>query len=550
MKADYIFVGSAIFTGGGEPLLKGIVAVCGGEVAYVGSGENIRDLTGPETKVIDVGDRLLAPGFIDAHEHLYFSAFSLAPFVASLLDCASEEECAARLGTQADAPTSNGWVFGMDWYHLGWERPSLPTKRSLDLRFPNTPVCLIAQDLHSVWLNSAALAKLGLERDSVPPGGGTYARFDDGELTGVAKEAAATSLLSQIIRLPAEEELSLYRKMLRGLCAQGITSVCDMGLSTGASPDFVREDILDKLLSRGELSARVRMFPSVTTDTGRLRSLSARYTGGLLGCGGGKQFFDGVSSSHTALLKTPYANADFEGDCGCATVEPERMRRIILGAAAQGFGVRVHAIGDEAIHLLIDYFSEAEGLYEGFRGAPHSIEHLENLQPEDIARIGATNIVASVQPMHLVLDPAGIERDLGAERTPYSWPFKSLIDHGAALAFGTDAPIVDANPMETLYAAVTRQYPRTGLPEGGWYPGERITLSQALEAYTAGAAMAAGLGGGAGRLAPGTLADIVVLDRNMFSRPAEELLETRVELTMVNGAVVYDTGALTADGRN
>ena len=327
-----------------------------------------------------------------------------------------------------------------------------------------------------------------------------------------------------------------YRSFERYLNEHGITGVCDVSLMAMPGLDFVRDDLFGALGETGELTVRVSMFPTLLEDRSRLAALQAAHTGPLLSARGFKQFFDGVSSQHTAWVHDPYTNARFEGDCGRPTVAAEVMEALMAPAAAEGSPVRIHAIGDEAIHRCLDIF-EAHPVASP---AHHTIEHLENFQPDDIARIARADVIASVQPRHITLDPGGPERDLGPERVPYMWPFRTLLDSGATLAFGTDSPVTDIDPIDAVYTAVTRRDADTHEPLGGWLPEERITLAEALRAYTAGSAAAAQRADELGQLAPGMFADIVVLDPNPFELAPDDLQQAKVQATYVAGKKVYE----------
>ncbi len=256
---------------------------------------------------------------------------------------------------------------------------------------------------------------------------------------------------------------------------------------------------------------------------------------------GFKQFFDGVSSQHTAWVTEPYANARAEGDCGRPTVDAAVMRSLVLAAAERGYPVRIHTIGDAAIHAALDIFEEARATYGPLpEGRRNCLEHLENFLPEDLGRLAELQVVAAVQPPHMTLDPGGPERDLGPGRVPYMWPLRTLLDRSTVLAFGTDSPVVDVNSMDVLYSAVTRQDPGTHEPAGGWLPDERIGRAEALRAYTQGSAAAAGRRRELGTLETGKLADIAVLDRNLLACDPEDIQKTKVLATFMGGRCVFE----------
>lgn len=542
-SANYILTGKAIFDGLHDEPKEGFVAISNNKILACGfkdEGNNdYSHLLNNQTKIIDFDEQLIIPGLHDAHIHFYMSALYNSPFIHVSFTDTSEQQCVDGLAAFADKVPKDKWLIGAGWYHPIWDVPKLPTKRSLDKVFPDRPVCMVSGDGHTMWLNSEGLRKLGLRDDSVPPKGGYYDRFENGELNGIIREAAATKLSRKVYNFTEEEENNFYLEFVNKLNSYGITSICDMSMMALPGADFIRDDIYQRLLEQDLLTVRANLFPTLRMDLSRPRELAEKYQGDLLRCQGTKQFFDGVSSTHTAFLKEPYSNATSLEDRGVPTIPPEEMRELVLNAHKNDFSVRIHAIGDQSIHLLIDYFEEAEQIYGYKPYLQHTIEHLENFQPEDIKRLSKVHVVASVQPAHLAIDPNGIERDLGLWRIHYMWPFRSLLDAGVTLAFGTDSPVVDINPFYNIYNAVTRQSAFTQEPKGGWIPEEKISLQEALKAYTYGSSCAANRKDEVGQLKPGMLADIAVLDHNLFNEKPEALLETEVLLTFMNGKIVY-----------
>lgn len=540
-KSDLILKSAAIFRGTNAGPESGFVAVRGNRVQYVGDdAELLGQLTGPDTKVIDFGDRLIMPGLHDAHLHFYMSGLYASPYVAVSLTDTSEEQCVATLASIADKIPRDHWLIGAGWYHPLWDNPVLPTKRSLDAVYPDRPVCMVSGDCHTLWVNSKGLEKLGLTKDVKDPEGGHYDRFEDGELTGVIHEAAASTLFRKVYDFTPEEEDYFYTNFIKILNSYGITAVCDVSMIALEGADFIRNDIYERLLKDGKLTVRVSMFPTLRKDLSRPREMMEKYTGDILRCQGAKQFMDGVSSCHTAYLKDDYANAAFPGDRGKATVPEDEMREIILNAHRNDISARVHTIGDQAIHVLLDDFEEAIEKYGYKPYLHHTLEHLENFQVEDIERLARLHVQPSVQPPHALIDPAGVERDLGPERVKDMWPFRRLLDAGNTLAFGTDSPVVEINPFYGIYNAVTRQSAYTHEPKGGWLPSERITMAEALSAYTHGSACAAGREDSIGCLAPGMLADICVLDRNLFTCDVDTVPGTKAVMTVMDGKIVYE----------
>ena len=552
--ADLLLTSQAVFTGLDEEPVAATVAVAGDRIIWVGPTNQVPpELRGPATVEQDLGDALLMPGFHDAHLHFFHSALYLSP-LAERFCGENEADAVARLAPLAARRPAGSWLLTQGWRDYRWNPAGMPSRASLDEVYPDRPVAMYSGDAHTLWLNSCALERLGITEESEPPAGGSYDRDEEGRLTGIAREAAAMALMPRIVdEFSREELLDAYRSFAAYCNEHGITGVCDVSLMAMPGLDFVRDDLFAALEAADELTLRVSMFPTLLEDRRRLAALQAAHTGPLLSARGFKQFFDGVSSQHTAWVHDPYSNARFEGDCGRPTVDAAAMEALVAPAAAEGSAVRIHAIGDEAIHQCLDIFERhpvalaesAAGTGEaGARSeAParrHTIEHLENFQPGDIARLAATGIVASVQPRHITLDPGGPERDLGPERVPYMWPFRTLLDSGAVLAFGTDSPVTDIDPIPAVYTAVTRRDADSRQPEDGWLPAERITLAEALRAYTAGSAIAAQREGEVGLLVPGQFADMTVLAPNPFTLAAEDIQQAQVQATYVGGRAVYE----------
>ena len=545
MHIDLIIESENVFTGTDAATRPAAVAISGDRIVAVGPRADVHAFArarneGPAPEVRDFGDALVVPGFHDSHLHFFHSAVYASPLATMFLG-KNEADCVERMRAFA-AERPNGWLLAQGWREYRWDPPVLPSKRSLDEAFPARPVALYSGDAHTLWLNSAALAELGLTRDSVPPAGGSYDRDEAGELTGIVREAAAMELMPQIMGSFTDEEVaSAYRGFFARLGAFGVTSVCDISLMAHPGLDFIRDDVHAALLERGELTARVHLFPTLTGDMGRFETMRALYTGPCLQATGFKQFFDGVSSQHTAWVTEPYANARAEGDCGRPTVDAAVMRSYVLAAAERGFPVRIHTIGDAAIHAALDIFKEARATYGPLpEGRRNCLEHLGNFLPEDLGRLAELQVVAAVQPPHMTLDPGGPERDLGPGRVPYMWPLRTLLDRSTVLAFGTDSPVVDVNSMDVLYSAATRQDPGTHEPAGGWLPDERIGMAEALRAYTQGSAAAAGRRRELGTLETGKLADIAVLDRNLLACDPEDIQKTKVLATFMGGRCVFE----------
>jgi hypothetical protein len=537
--ADHVFVKR------GVPAARAAIVIRNGRIfAVCAPGEAPTTADGAET--FDFGDAFVCPGFHDAHQHVLHAAL----FPSTLADeyCgASEKDCVAHLlkwlPSHPTAAHNSGWIVSHGWRDMLWDPPQPPTKASLDAVFPRRPVCMYSGDAHTVWLNSAGLMRLGLSDNSEPPAGGVFVRDAEGHLTGVLRESAGMVYMAKVLAsLPHASVKHVYEDYFKGLISQGVTSVCDMALSAVPGADCVNERLYEELLAEGHLPLRVHLFPQLVGDFDRIEALQKRLCGPYLRAPGMKQFFDGVSSAHTAWLTQPYANPYFPGDCGRPTVCPEQMRSFVLSAARRGIAVRIHTIGDRAIHEAIAIFREATQRYGRPRQGANTLEHLENLLPEDVDALAKAGIIASVQPQHIVIDITQPERDLGPERAHLMWPFESFVRRGVTMAFGTDAPCVPPRALEVLSCAVLREVPSTGLPKGGWLPSERITMEDALDAYTLGSAKAVGRADELGTLEPGKWADFAVFDHDLLSIAPQSLPEAHCLATYIAGQPIFIAG--------
>lgn len=542
---DYIVTSKRVFTSAvGDDAARPLAfAVVGDRIEFMGTPADVIAACAPGTPVLDFGDAFICPGFHDTHLHFFHTALGASPYLLMHMG-ESEAELVARTVEFAAGLPNHAWVVTQGWRDYRWDPPVPPTKCSLDEAFPTRPCVMYSGDGHTLWMNTCALEALGVTRDSVPPQGGSYDRDENGELTGIIREAAAMELLPRCLEWLTEDDIArAYEDQMTRMAEQGITSICDMALMPHPGCDFIRDDVYEKLSREGKLTLRVHMYPTLLDDQSRLEDLQDRYAGDefpLLRAPGFKQFFDGVSSQHTAWLTEPYTNARFDGDCGRPTVPTDHMRELVLAAAERGHSVRIHTIGDRAIHEALDIFEEALAWYGASMQGRNTLEHLENLLPEDIDRLADLGVLASSQPGHITLDPGGPERDLGPERSRIMWPFATYTARGVEQAFGTDSPITAVTSMDVLYCAVTRQDPFTHEPSGGWLPSERISAADALRIYTAGSAAAVGREHELGQIAPGYLADFVVLDRDITVCDPEEIQSAQVLVTYVGGQRVYE----------
>jgi hypothetical protein len=526
---------NAVFTGVEDRPRAGGVAVKGNRILAVGTLSEIENLVGPDTKVLRYGDQLIMAGFHDFHIHLLLG--SLQQQCVHLWKAKSAEEAARMVKEYADQRPDDPWIIGFSWYHLYWENKQLPHRSTLDKYVPDRPVFLFNAECHGAWLNSKALKLAGITRDTPDPPYGAIARDGAGEPTGFLYESAM-ALAKQAFQFPRERRISLLQGFLRHAASLGVTSVADM--FPLVTMELGNLDMYREFDETGQLTVRIHFLVECNGDLERPRRLREEYKSGKLQFSGLKNFLDGVPATYTAFLLEPYS--DNASTRGSTLVPQELIDEWTIKADREGFRIRYHACGDAAVRLGLDCF-EAARRKNGVRDSRHTIEHIEVIDPGDISRFGKLGVIASMQPEHIAsaerfAENAYVSR-LGPKRIPYAWPIHSLLKTGAKLAFGSDFPVVALDPMLEIYRAVTRLH-NDGEPAGGWIPAERITLAEALRAYTLGSAYGNFREHELGTLEAGKLADLIVLDRNLFAVDAEEIRQTKVCLTMMDGSIVYE----------
>ena len=517
------------------------IALAGERIAAVGSDAAILALAGPATRIVDLGGALVLPGFCDAHIHL--SLWALGRREVQIADTRSLDELLARVAAAAAGTPPGRWIVGRGWNESRWGVTGFPTAADLDpVTGPDRPAILYRSDLHSAVVNSAALRLAGIDAGTASPPGGVIDRDAHGEPTGYLRELAI-DLVGRHIPLPAAaERRAALREATAELHRLGITAVHAQRIKEGT--DGAREwaDLL-QLREAGELRLRVNCNIAAH-DLPHLAALGLRtgFGDNLLRLGHVKVFSDGSLGSRTAWMLAPFvklAPAEAE-NTGVAVTPPEQMAAEFRAATLAGFPISVHAIGDRANRVVLDIFEELAGA--GLQPPlPHRIEHVQILNPADWPRLAALGVTASVQPIHALDDMDTADLFLG-ERTGHIYAFRSLLETGALLAFGSDAPVADPNPFVGLHAAVVRQRPER-LPGPAWHGEQRISMADAIYAYTMGAARAAGWEQVIGSLTPGKLADLIVLDRDLFALAAQEdpgaaIAETQVRMTVFGGEVV------------
>jgi predicted amidohydrolase YtcJ len=503
------------------------VAVCGERIGRVGTNDAVRKLAGPTARVIDAGGKLLLPGFNDAHVHLVSGAEEIVG--VDLRPAKNPQEFAQRIGAHAKTLPKGAWILGGYWDHEAWPDKALPTRAMIDAVTPDNPVFVNRLDGHMGVANSLALKLAKVEREVETPEGGDIVRDAKGELTGVFKDNAM-ALITRAVPDPTREQLlPKIRAALKHAASLGVTTIQDMTASRTELSAYTM------LVAGGELTARIYAIQNFPLDgKGPTEQRKDQY---WLRTGGLKLFADGSMGSGTAAFFEPYT--DDPKTSGLLLQSPEALEKEIFAADAAGFQLVVHAIGDRANAVVLDAFDKLQK-QRGPRDRRPRIEHAQVVRQQDKSRFRALGAIASIQPSHCIDDMRWAETRIGRTRSAISYNFKSFVDAGARIAFGTDWFVEPLNPMLGLYAAVTRQFP-DGTPAGGWFPEERISMEQAVEFYTMGSAYAEFAEADKGSITEGKLADLVILSRDVFKVPPREILETRPVLTMVGGRIVHES---------
>ncbi len=535
--ADLIIKSSCIFTAQTHDLVEGAVIVAGKEIVGVVTSADIQSYLGEGTRVIECGDRLVCPGFNDAHTHfIQNGVMKDASYTLSLEGISGRSEALAEIKRFADAHPDNAWIVGCDLDASAWDEQ--PTKQMLDEAVPNRPAYFASWDMHVGWMNSRALEAAGYTAEKPDPEGGVICRDKNGNPTGICKEPPANDPVWGLANMAADMDRALGN-VIREALSFGVTATgCVWPYGGIPEDDTIR--VLREFEAAGKLPLRVSCFLKMEPGLENPRRYARTLASERLRFAGVKQITDGVCEAHTGYLTEPYA--DDPSTCGEPAIGREDLLAMVEEADACGFSVRLHAIGNGAVKQALDCFEEVRRRH-GPKGLRHTIEHIETCCHEDIGRFARLGVMPSMQPIHAVLNVDGYPRLLGEKWRPLMWPTRSLIESGAIVAFGTDAPVWNLNPMEGIYAAVTRRQPWDGLPEDGFVPEQCITLAQAIQAYTYGSACAEGFEDRIGTLETGKLADIVVMDRNLFAIPVEDLREARPLYTIVDGTVVYEAEA-------
>lgn len=507
------------------------VACSRGRIAAVGTDERILSLAGPATERIDLQRRLLLPGFTDAHIHFYEWAMKRQDL--NLADLPSLEALSEIVRKASSEAPAGKWILGQGWNETDWPVPQLPVRDVLDEAAPAHPVLLWRCDLHLAAANSAALAAARIGPQTPDPPDGGIERDKNGRPTGILRELAINRV-REAIPAPGRGEVdAAFASGIAALHRLGITGIHDIRLMN--DPDGAASlDAFSDLHRRGRLPLRCW----VTLANHRLnhavdRGLRTGMGDDRLRIGHVKFFYDGGVGARTAWMTEPY----LDGGTGMAMMSAEELAEAVQTAEAAGLSVMIHAVGDRANRDLIELFSDLSRRRKTRLAVPHRIEHMQVVRPEDARRLADLDIAVSVTPPNMILDINLIDAVLG-ERGKWAYAFRRLIDTGAAVMFSSDCPVCDPNPMVGIHAAVTRQR-KDGTPSGGWYPDQRVTVDEAVWAYTAAPARAHGLQDALGSIETGKRADLVALDEDIYTGEPARIADVKVHLTVFDGRVVF-----------
>jgi predicted amidohydrolase YtcJ len=524
--ADLVLTGGLIHTMQPEMPRAEAVAIRGGRVAAVGSAGDVSALIGPSTRVIELHGRAVTPGLVDAHCHLYGMGTSLETL--DLRGLRSPERVAERVATAAQQRGEGEWITGRGWDQNLWAGAAFPGHAALDAVTPRHPVALARIDGHALWANAVAMRTAHVGRETPDPEGGKILRDTGGEPTGVFIDNAMALIEAKI---PPDPPPVRERRILRAAelaVGLGLTAVHEMGI------DEETIAVYRALASAGRLPIRVYAY---LAGEGRIDSLSSRKPDvdpngtAMFVLRGVKLFADGALGSRGAALLAPYS--DDPGNTGLLVMSREELRRSARIAAESGFQLAVHAIGDRANREVLDAYEAAEigeGPDRRFR-----VEHAQVVAPEDLARFARLRVIASMQPTHATSDMPWAEARLGPARIRGAYAWRSILATGARIAFGSDFPVEEMSPLLGLYAAVTRMDAK-GEPPGGFMPGERLSLEEALRLFTVEPAYAAFAEAHRGRIAAGLVADLTVFDRALT--PDRGILSAAVDMVILGGRVV------------
>lgn len=530
---DRLIVNANVYTLDENAPRASSIAIFRDRIVALG-GDDLKALADKRTRLDDLHGAMVIPGLIDAHIHWEGTALSLDQ--VDLFDVPSKEEALQRIAAgMKKGEKRGGWLLGRGWAQAMWAGGEFPTAADLDPITGETPTLLTARSGHAVWLNSAGLRAAGITASTADPEGGVIQRDVVGEPTGILFEDAIP-LATHLIPDPSLAELASAMERAQKLAwASGLTGLHDYDQPSAFAA-------MQLLLEQGRLGLRiVKNINDPYIKHAHGLGLRSGFGNDWLRIGGLKIFADGALGTKTALMIDPY---DSEPENrGVLVTDSETMYELVSEASRNGIASTIHAIGDKAVHDVLNVF-EAVRKEEQERGVHpaerrHRIEHVQLIHPDDVSRLGALDVIASMQPIHATADYQMSDRYWG-KRSAFGYNPRLQIDAGAVVAFGSDSPVEPFDPLKGIHAAVTRRRADGSPGAEGWYPAAKVSMDEAIKGFTHGAAYAGGMEDRVGKLAPDYLADLVVLDQDLYAIAPEDILKTKVLGTMVGGVWQYN----------
>jgi predicted amidohydrolase YtcJ len=508
------------------------VAVLGDRIVAVGSDQDVDVWRGPHTRVEDAAGKRLVPGFNDAHVHFTSGGQQLDN--VQLNDATSQEEFARRVAERIKTTAKDEWILGGDWDETKWTPAQLPTKELIDAITPQNPAALDRYDGHMIVANSIALKLAGITAKTPDPDGGVIVHDAQGNPTGALKDAAADLVFKVIPDPTHDQRRHSIERALEHAASVGVTSVQHM------NPDYADIAIYNELLDEGKLTTRIYAAPLISQVDDQVKiGIRHAFGGPYLRIGALKSYADGSLGSATAYFFEPFVDQPSNRGILSDAMHPvSMMRDRMMKADASNLQLCTHAIGDAGISAILDIYAEIDKAH-GARDRRWRIEHAQHMAAKDFDRFAQLHVIASVQPYHAIDDGRWAESRIGHDRASRTYAFRTFLNHGVRLAFGTDWNVAPLNPMLSLYAATTRAT-LDGKNPSGWFPEQKLTIKEAIEAYTMGSAYAEFQDEVKGSITPGKLADMVLLSDDILTIDPVKIRDVKVLRTWVGGKLVYD----------